>query len=75
MGSEDFSVYLREVPGAMFRLGTATNEQHVPLHSSNFDIAEEVIIVAAKILARSAVFWSDPSRIDDCSSVTEEITQ
>ena len=74
MGSEDFSVYLREVPGAMFRLGTATNERHVPLHSSNFDIAEEVIIVAAKILARSAVFWSDPSRSDDCSSVTEEIT-
>ena len=75
MGSEDFSVYLKEIPGAMFRLGTATEERQIPLHSSNFDIAEEIIVVAAKILARSAVFWSDPNKIGDCSSVAEEIIQ
>ena len=74
MGSEDFSVYLQEVPGAMFRLGTASDGRRAPLHSSNFDITEEVIIVAAKIIARSAVLWSDPNRAGDRSSATAEIT-
>ena len=69
MGSEDFSVYLKGIPGAMFRLGTATEERETHLHSSDFDIAEEAIVIAAKILARSAVLWSEPEKIDDCRSM------
>lgn len=72
MGSEDFSVYLREVPGAMFRLGAASGELRTPLHSTNFDIAEEVIMIGAKILARSAVLWSDPHRACDRTSAAAE---
>ncbi|MEC7696509.1 MAG: amidohydrolase [Planctomycetota bacterium] len=75
MGSEDFSVYLKDIPGAMFRLGTATEERETHLHSSDFDIAEEAIVVAAKILARSAVLWSDPKKIDDCRSVAGELAE
>ncbi len=75
MGSEDFSVYLKDIPGAMFRLGTATEERETHLHSSDFDIAEEAIVVAAKILARSAVLWSDPEKIDDCRSVAGELAE
>jgi amidohydrolase len=75
MGSEDFSVYLQEIPGAMFRLGTAAKETQISLHSSSFDIAEEVIVVAAKILARSAVFWSDPNEMGECSSAAEGVMQ
>ena len=75
MGSEDFSVYLSHVPGAMFRLGTATEDRQTHLHASNFDIAEEVIVLAAKILARSAVRWFDPNKIDDCQSVAGGLTK
>ena len=55
MGSEDFSHYLQQVPGAMFRLGTAAPERDVHLlHSARFDIDERAIGHGAKILARSA---------------------
>ena len=75
MGSEDFSVYLKGIPGAMFRLGTATEDRETHLHSSDFDIAEEAIVMAAKILARSAVLWSDPKKTDDCRSVAGELAE
>lgn len=61
MGSEDFSVYLKQVPGAMLRLGsTASGETGVPLHSASFDIDEQTIAMGIKIIARSAVIWSEP---------------
>lgn len=55
MGSEDFSHYLQHVPGAMFRLGTASPKRPVHLlHSARFDIDERAIGHGARILARSA---------------------
>jgi amidohydrolase len=67
MGGEDFSFYLDHVPGAMFRLGCAAPEPDAPgagtsLHSPDFDIDERALTVGAKILARTAVMWSDPQR-------------
>lgn len=55
MGGEDFSFYLERVPGAMFRLGTATIAPSHFLHSPNFDIDERAIAIGARILARSAL--------------------
>ena len=55
MGGEDFSVYCERVPGAMFRLGTATSAPSHFLHSPNFDIDERAIALGSRILARSAV--------------------
>ena len=61
MGSEDFAFYLDEVPGAMIRIGCASSQLgNAALHSTLFDIDEESIRIAAKILARSAVRWADP---------------
>ena len=61
MGSEDFSVYLKHIPGAMLRLGTASPEkEETPLHTASFDVDEEAIAVGTKILARSVVAWSQP---------------
>jgi len=61
MGSEDFSVYLKHVPGAMLRLGTASPEkEETPLHTASFDVDEEAIAMGTKILARSVVAWSQP---------------
>jgi amidohydrolase len=63
MGSEDFAVYLEHAPGAMFRLGcTSERAGGVPLHNSEFDIDERALRIGARVLARAAVCWSDPSQ-------------
>lgn len=63
MGSEDFSAYLADVPGAMFRLGSAApNAGKTALHTPTFDIDEQAIAIGAKTMARTVVLWSDPDR-------------
>ena len=60
MGSEDFAVYLRHVPGAMFRLGSAASPATGSgLHTPTFDIDEGAMRIGAKILARTMVYWSE----------------
>ena len=61
MGSEDFAVYVKAIPGAMFRLGCARpGRRGVPLHNPSFDVDESAILIGAKILARAVVMWSQP---------------
>lgn len=63
MGAEDFANYLSHVPGTMFRLGvTSPKVGGAPLHSPLFDIDERAMAMGAKLLARAAVMWFDPSR-------------
>ncbi len=63
MGSEDFSYYLERISGAMMRLGcTSKKAGGSPLHSPTFDVDEEALRIGARILARTAVYWSDPNR-------------
>jgi hippurate hydrolase len=51
MGSEDFSYYLKQVPGAFFRFGARKPEwEPMPLHSPRFDIDERVLAVGARFL-------------------------
>ena len=51
MGGEDFSYYLREVPGAMLRIGTASGERtRYPLHHSRFDLDEAALPLAARLM-------------------------
>lgn len=48
MGSEDFSYYLREVPGCYVRFGARPEEhEYIPLHSPAFDIDEQVLKIGA----------------------------
>lgn len=64
MGGEDFAYYLSRVPGAMFRLGAAADPSSgMTLHAPGFDIDESAMTIGAKILARTAVAWSDPDLI------------
>lgn len=59
MGSEDFAYYLEHVPGMMFRLGAAGNDDTWPgLHTPMFDVDERCLAVGAKIFARTVVEWS-----------------
>lgn len=49
MGSEDFSFYLQEVHGCFVRFGARpAHQEYLPLHSSQFDIDENVLEVGAR---------------------------
>jgi amidohydrolase len=70
MGSEDFANYLDLVPGAMFRLGCASQRAgRSGLHTPTFDVDEEALRIGAKVLARGAVAWCEPRRAADGQSV------
>lgn len=59
MGGEDFSAYLRRVPGAMLRVGVAPPGFAAPhLHSPDFDIDERALALGARILLRAALILS-----------------
>ena len=63
MGSEDFSYYLEEVPGAMFRLGTAGEQTgSEPLHTPQFDVDERAIAIGVRLMTCAAIDYFDPSR-------------
>jgi amidohydrolase len=63
MGGEDFSSYLTQAPGCMMRLGVASPDSPRNfLHTPLFDIDERALAIGAKLLARSMVLLSDPSR-------------
>lgn len=56
MGSEDFALYLEEVPGALVRLGSANNlpQSKLPLHNSKI-IFDEGCIKTGVIFMTSAI--------------------
>jgi amidohydrolase len=43
MGGEDFSFYLHQVPGAMFRLGVSSDNPSPPLHNAAFNFNDDAI--------------------------------
>ena len=51
--SEDFAFYLRELPGAFYRIGTGNEEEGIThgLHTPRFDIDEEALRVAPGFMA------------------------
>ena len=55
LGAEDFAEFLKEIPGAMFRLGVSNSNRCYPLHSSKFDPDERAIAVGIKVLTESIV--------------------
>lgn len=55
MGSEDFSYYLREIPGCFVRFGARHPDwEPIPLHSPAFDVDERVLIIGARYFDRVA---------------------
>jgi amidohydrolase len=56
-GAEDFSWYLRDVPGAIFRLGVRAHGRatQVDLHSGHFDVDERAIGAGVKMFTRIAI--------------------
>lgn len=60
LGGEDFSFYLKHVPGAMLRLGcTPPGASPQFLHTSRFDIDERALPLGSRILLRAAAAVSE----------------
>jgi amidohydrolase len=61
LGAEDFSVYLDNVPGCMFRLGVGhENKTNYPLHHPKFEIDEEAILTGVVTMAYAAYkYWQE----------------
>ena len=64
MGSEDFACYLDNIPGVMFRLGTASDPtEQTGLHTPLFDIDEQAMMIGTKIMARAVVMATKETRV------------
>ncbi len=59
LGAEDFSVYLEQAPGSMFRLGVGfLDRPNYPLHHPQFEINENAIVTGVVTLAYAAYkYW------------------
>ena len=55
LGAEDFAEFLKEIPGAMFRLCVSSSNGCAPLHSSKFDPDERAIADGIKVITESIV--------------------
>ena len=55
MGGEDFSFYLKKIPGCFVRVGAQKDGlENIPAHSSTFDFDENALSVGAAFLAEAA---------------------
>ena len=59
MGAEDFSIYLQQAPGTMFRLGVGFRDKpNYPLHHPQFEVNESAIVTGVVTLAYSIYqYW------------------
>jgi amidohydrolase len=57
LGGEDFAYYQELIPGAIVRIGSGQSDMKArrPLHSSKFDVDENILPVGTKILTRAAL--------------------
>lgn len=57
MGAEDFAYYLHKVPGTYFFTGAGNEEKGItyPHHHGRFDIDEQAMLIAAKVLLTAAL--------------------
>jgi len=57
MGGEDFALYLNEIPGVFFRLGTGSKKRDTlhPLHNEMFDVDDDAITSGVLVMAMSVI--------------------
>jgi amidohydrolase len=69
MGGEDFSLYQRELPGFIIRLGVGRPGREMTIHSSSFDPDERGIPLGVRVM--SEVLWERAAREASLESVSE----
>jgi len=53
MGGEDFSFFMKDIPGVYYRLGIGDREKGLyPIHHNHFDVNENALAVGAKVMAQ-----------------------
>lgn len=53
MGGEDFSFFMKDIPGVYYRLGIGDREKGLyPIHHNRFDVNENALAVGAKVMAQ-----------------------
>lgn len=52
MGGEDFTYFTQLVPGAMFCLGVADEKHLSPVHTPNFDVSPDALIIGSAMLSK-----------------------
>lgn len=64
LGAEDFSLYLDQAPGTMFRLGVGfANKPNYPLHHPQFEVDESAIVTGVVTMAYAAYqYWQQFGR-------------
>jgi amidohydrolase len=64
MGAEDFACFLEKVPGTLFRLGTGNRGKGITahLHSADFDVDEEAIMVGTRLMSWIAARFLDAGK-------------
>lgn len=55
MGGEDFSFFMKEIPGVFFRLGIGDAEHIYPIHHNRFDINEEALLTGMKVFVQTVL--------------------
>jgi amidohydrolase len=60
MGAEDFAMYLKHAPGAMFRLGVG--EQMTPLHTPTYNFADDAVATGMELFARIVIRYLESQR-------------
>lgn len=68
MAAEDFSFYLREIPGTFIWIGTRNKEKGKVhgLHHPKFDIDEDILALGASIYAQAAVDFLNYGDVFSC---------
>jgi len=66
LGAEDFAELLQGVPGTMFRLGVAGDEDCAPLHNGYFAPDERSLIVGIEVILETLLTWMKENSV--CSS-------
>ena len=75
MGGEDFAHYLKHVPGAFIRVGTASGpETSYPLHHHRFDIDETPLAPTARLMARTLMNHLERNRADTGEPTRADLT-
>lgn len=55
MGAEDFSFFMKDIPGVYFRLGIQDEDKVHPIHHNRFDVNEEVLRVGMKVFSQAVI--------------------
>lgn len=74
MGGEDFAHYLKHIPGAFIRVGTASGpETSYPLHHHRFDLDETPLAPTARLMAQVLLNHLDRDPLENPASIPPHI--